>query len=200
METAIFKEAEEIERQSKSAEECFRRKLDLQDELDALRREFSRPWLLMPPEERARRVAERKHLPSPEPLRLASELDPLRQSLLRRSSGAKERVDFVIDWSVTNKRLIRSFARKIKSMRRTPGTKANLTPVKQVRGRKTTVKEQLVRLVIWRCRKARYPTDSILTLLEPFRQRFGLPHKDTLRKKLASLADQAERMLFSPGL
>jgi hypothetical protein len=58
------------------------------------------------------------------------------------------------------------------------------------------VKDWLLRLAIWRCRRAGLSTKGALELLKPLREKFHAPASDTLSKKLASMAHDVETRLF----
>lgn len=193
---AILKEAKEIEQRCEDDEdEKFRELLDLQEELNQLRQESKLPWLSLPPCKRTTLSSYEERSDRSEPVILFADLPSLGQALTRRN-----RLDLVIDWSKSEKRLKNSFGKLIRRLRLTPGTNANLTSVVDERGQKLSAKQKLLRLVLYRCRKGRIRFDRILLILDSFRRHgFAVPAESTLQKKFALLAREGERLIVPFG-
>jgi len=187
-----------LEHKPLDADQLFRRRLELQSELDSLRC-YQRPWLLMTPKEKdahVRRIA-RKSSSGPKGVRLASELTVV-EARLARLSGKPDHLELILDWSRSNKELAKSFLLLVKRLRTIPSTRAHDVVVKEARGRQSSSKELLFQLAIWRCRKARLNTRETLDLVESLRRGFNGPDKATLSKKLSSIERTFERAFFPP--
>lgn len=192
---SIFQEAEVVEKSKRSEEAKFMRLLELQRELDA-ERKASRPWLSLEPQDRnafLMRIRKTRHVT--EPFALFSELSPMHR-LWARWSPRCERLEVLVDWSKSNKKLVASFTRLVTRLRKNGGTKANLIKIKDGRGSRSTVKQDLFRLAIWRCHKAGLNAKRALTRLEQLRIDFG-PAPSTVEKKYTSIAKECEQDLLS---
>lgn len=152
------------------------------------------PWMLLSPEQRAG-MASRIYPPMAHPnaFRLMSELSPNDQFLLS-AFDRYERIEVVLDWSRSTKRLVKSFRDWVTRLRRTPGTKASLTPTVETRGQRRTVRNGLFLLALWRCHKAGLNGHEALVVLDSLRRAFG-PSSCTVTKRYASLAREGERVL-----
>lgn len=158
-------------------------------------------WFMLAPSDKAEysRCASEEKRQSPEPIRLASDLGALRLRLIRIMPRIK-RVELFLDLSQPNKRLEKSFKKMLLRLRQTPGTPANRTLVKETRGRKGAVKEKLLRLAIWRCRKAGLEPKEIIGILAGFRTRFSVSADTTLSKKIADTVKKTEHWLLASPL
>jgi hypothetical protein len=141
---AILDEAKTVEKARLSKEKKFRQELELQNELDAERR-ASRPWILLSPTEKSSVLnTRRRTAPFSEPFRLVSEFSGLERFLFRQSRERYERLEVVVDWSRSNKRLVESFQDAVERLRQTPGTKANLTRIDEACGANLIVRTKAV--------------------------------------------------------
>lgn len=189
----ILDEAETLAKAPLSEDEKFRQGLELQSELDAARR-ASRPWIKLSPKERSSVLSiEQRAVPFSEPIRLASELSRLEKYVLSQPSNRRERLEVIVDWSSSTKRLVSSFEALIERLRKTQGTKANLVQAVEARGRQRTVHECLFRLAVWRCWKAGLSASEALRVLARLLPKFG-PDAGTFAKKYASLAREGGKM------
>jgi len=188
----ILKEGSAIEQEGGSYDEKFERLLELQNELDDMKW-AGRPWILISPEEKALNMipSHRQHF---EPFRLVSEFSRLEHFLLKKSNGVDDRFEVAVDWSKSNKRLVKSFKDAVERLRRTPGTRANLAHITEARGRGRSVNEKLFRLAVWRCWKAAFNASDALRILAPLRPGFG-PASKTFLKKYLSLAKEGEELV-----
>ena len=158
-------------------------------------------WFMLSPGDKAEymRCAADEKRRSPEPVGLASDLSPLGLRLARIMPTFKQ-VELFLDLSWPNKRLEHSFKRLLLRLRQSSGMSAARTLVKETRGRKGSAKEKLLRLAIWRCRKAGLEPKEIIGLLAGFRGRFSVPADSTLSRKIAHIVTETEHWLLAPPL
>jgi hypothetical protein len=196
-ERGIFVAANKLEKEQLNENERFRRQLDLQSELDTVRG-YCRPWLSLLPKEKAAHMPPLKGQSSSaltEPVRLASEQTRV-ESFFARSSGKRQHLELIVDWSRSNKDLVKSFLRLLKCQRGNPGTVAKNVVVREGRGRRATSKERLFQFAIWRCRKAGLNTEDTLNSVKQLGKSFNGPDPETLKKKLSSIEHAFERAFF----
>jgi len=191
---AILNEAAAVDGSINNEQAAFGQKLELQQELDSLKA-FSLPWFSLNDTDKQKHRRDAVRVQS-EPVRLGSELRPVEIRFLRWPGSSRERLEIVVNWSKSDKRIAQSFGRLVKKLRAEPGKKAHRTKSKESRGRKSSVAEQLFGLAVWRCRKAKLPPAEIVKILKPLRNRFHSSNDATLLKNLSALELAAEKMLF----
>jgi hypothetical protein len=178
----IMQHVVEIDNSSEDENEKFRQKLELQQELDELKR-GERAWVdLTNPEKRALMES----TDWDEPVRSVKEMSRWER---RRPSAAQEVIALSIDFRETNEALMASFQRLLTKMR--DGGKAKF----EKRGRPVSVKLRLFSLSVYRCLREGMKPNEAWKYLAPLRDKFWIGEHNS--EKLIELAGDIEREIGS---
>jgi hypothetical protein len=170
----IIKEASEIDISGESEAEKFRQKLELQEQLDELKR-ADRPWLKLTDAEKPTRREES-----------VREMTPMDRWLRKKNaSPAVEGIELSIDFRNSTNDLMASFHRLLTKMR-----KERKIEFKNA-GRPHSIKLRLFNLTVYRCLQRGMKPDEVWEHLAPLREKFWIGEQN--RTKLLCLSGKIER-------
>lgn len=177
---SLMEQAAKVDACDDTDGEKFRQKLELQRELDEVKR-AERPWLKLTKAER------QTHLKK-EPVQLANEVKPGERWLRKkRVSGPHADIELFIDFTYGNEVLVASFQRLLTKMRK-EGMAQFTAP-----GRPNSIKLRLFSLSAYRCLRRGMQPDEVWKHLTKLREKFWIGEQQ--RTKLPELAMKIERVI-----
>jgi hypothetical protein len=178
---SIMEQVAEIDNSGESEAEKFRQKLELQEELDEMKRD-ERPWPELTDVEKREFM---DSIGSIQPVRLAKEVRPWERMGTEYASSAVEHIELSIDFRKGNEILMASFESLLKKMRKEGKSKFTKP------GRPESIELKLFNLSVYRCLQRGMKPDEVWEHLAPLREKLWIGKCN--RTRLPYLSEKIER-------